>query len=101
MSVCISRHGEYGEHAQADPEDPFVCSRCFTYDESAIRASLAHAAELEAAVDRVRRMHPRGAEESSNLAPGLWCPGCGEERRDRGFGACRTRRVLDGEHGVQ
>ena len=61
----------------------------------------AHVAELEAAVDRVRRMHPRGSEESHNLEPGLWCPGCGEQRRDRGFGACRTRRVLDGEQVVQ
>ena len=48
-----------------------------------------HVRDLEAAVDRVRRMHPRGAEESSALAPGLWCPGCGEE--------CRIRRALDGD----
>lgn len=54
------------------------------------------ARELTAAVDRVRRMHPRGAEESSALAPGLWCPGCGEERTDKGWGGCRTRLVLDG-----
>lgn len=56
-----------------------------------------HVDELEAAVDRIRRMHPRGEDESSALAPGLWCPGCGEPRTDNGFGACRTRRVLEGD----
>jgi hypothetical protein len=55
-------------------------------------------AELEAAVDRVRRMHPRGSEDSRPLAPGRWCPGCGETRTLEGYGSCRTRGVLDGEN---
>lgn len=51
--------------------------------------------ELEAAVDRVRRFHPRGDEESSDLAPGIYCPGCGEPRANQGDGGCRTRRTMD------
>lgn len=48
----------------------------------------------EAAIDRVRRRHPRGDEEPGPLAPGLWCPGCGEPRGDDGWGACRDRKAL-------
>ncbi len=48
----------------------------------------------EAALDRVRHRHPRGDEEPGPLAPGLWCPGCGNERADRGFGGCPDRRAL-------
>ena len=49
---------------------------------------------LAAAVDRVRRRHPRGDEESSYLAPGLWCPTCGRERSDNGYGGCPDRNAL-------
>jgi hypothetical protein len=49
---------------------------------------------LEAAVDRVRRRHPRGDEEAGMLAPGLWCPTCGRERSDNGYGACPDRAAL-------
>jgi hypothetical protein len=49
---------------------------------------------LEAAVERVRRRHPRGDEESGYLAPGLWCPTCGHERSDNGYGGCPDRQAL-------
>lgn len=51
-------------------------------------------ARIEAAVERVRKRHPRGDEESSILAPGLWCPTCGRERGDNGYGACPDRAAL-------
>lgn len=47
-----------------------------------------------AAVDRVRRRHPRGDEEPGPLAPGLWCPTCGRERADNGYGGCPDRNAL-------
>lgn len=50
--------------------------------------------ELAAAVDRVRKRHPRGDEEPGPLAPGLWCPTCGRERTDNGYGACPERAAL-------
>lgn len=49
---------------------------------------------LAAAVDRVRRRHPRGDEEPGYLAPGLWCPTCGRERTDNGYGGCPDRNAL-------
>lgn len=52
---------------------------------------------LAAAVDRVRRRHPRGDEEPGPLAPGLWCPGCGRERTEGGYGACPERLALAGD----
>jgi hypothetical protein len=51
-------------------------------------------AEAEAAIDRIRRRHPRGDEEDGLLAPGLWCPTCGRERTDNGYGACPDRAAL-------
>lgn len=51
-------------------------------------------AALEAAIDRVRRRHPRGDEEAGTLAPGLWCPGCGQERSRNGYGGCPDRNAL-------
>lgn len=50
---------------------------------------------LAAAVDRVRRRHPRGDEEDGLLAPGLWCPTCGHERADGGYGGCPDRNALN------
>ena len=47
-----------------------------------------HVAELEAAIDRVRRLH---RQADSPLAPGKWCPGCGE------VVPCATIRALNGE----
>lgn len=47
-----------------------------------------HVVELEAAVDRIREFHDQ--EQYGLLAPGLWCPGCGEEI------PCRTIRALNG-----
>lgn len=43
--------------------------------------------ELEAAVDRVRRLHG----QYGPLAPGRWCPGCGEDT------PCSTVRALNGQ----
>lgn len=43
---------------------------------------------LEAAVDRVRRLH--GQYSALGLAPGVWCPGCGWEM------PCPTIAALDG-----
>ncbi len=45
------------------------------------------AEELEAAVDRVRHLH---SQNSTILAPGKWCPGCGYEV------PCPTIRALNG-----
>jgi hypothetical protein len=50
--------------------------------------------QYAAAVDRIRRRHPRGDEESGYLAPGLWCPTCGHERKDNGYGGCPDRQAL-------
>lgn len=44
---------------------------------------------LEAAIDRVRRLHDN--EQYGLLAPGRYCPGCGEEI------PCRTIRALNGQ----
>lgn len=60
----------------------------------AAAALTARALAAEAAVDRVRRRHPRGDEEGGVLAPGLWCPTCGRERSENGFGACSDRAAL-------
>jgi len=46
-----------------------------------------HIAELEAAIDRVRRLHSQPQEF---LAPGKWCPGCGWVE------PCPTIRALNG-----
>lgn len=48
-----------------------------------------HVRELEAAIDRVRRFHSQRSE--IGLAPGKWCPGCGEVE------PCRTIRALNGD----
>lgn len=45
-------------------------------------------AELEPAVDRVRRLH---SQDTSVLAAGEWCPGCGHEE------PCPTTRALNGQ----
>lgn len=55
---------------------------------------------LAAAVDRVRRRHPQGDEEPGPLAPGLWCPGCGHERTDGGYGGCPDRLALAPQDGA-
>lgn len=47
-----------------------------------------HVAELEAAIDRVRRLH---SQDDGYLAPGKWCPGCGE------VAPCSTVRALNGQ----
>lgn len=47
--------------------------------------SRTHVAELEAAIDRVCRLH---AQDDSLLAPGRWCPACGNET------PCPTIRAL-------
>lgn len=49
------------------------------------RAADPHVLELEAAVDRVRRLHH---QDDSLLAPGRWCPACGQET------PCSTIRAL-------
>lgn len=79
------------------------CS-CDCFSHKGIRQEMALRAECEtlraerdalaAAVDRIRRRHPRGDEEMSALAPGLWCPGCGRERTDNGYGGCPDRQAL-------
>jgi hypothetical protein len=51
-------------------------------------AADAHTRELEAAVDRIRAFHSQ--DDDGLLAPGRWCPGCGEPT------PCRTIRVLNG-----
>lgn len=48
-----------------------------------------HIRELEAAVDRVRRLH--GQFSALGLAPGEWCPGCGHPE------PCPTIRALNGQ----
>lgn len=45
--------------------------------------------ELAPAVDRVRRLHSQN--EASILAPGKWCPACGQET------PCPTIRALKGD----
>lgn len=57
-------------------------------DERAYQKYRHHLAELEAAIDRIRRMHNNG--ESDFLAPGKWCAGCGEVY------PCKTIRILQG-----
>ena len=57
----------------------------------------ARAEAAEAAIDRVRKRHPRGDEEPGPLAPGLWCPTCGMERKDNGYGGCPDREALRGD----
>jgi hypothetical protein len=49
----------------------------------------AHVLELEAAIDRVRRRHAQTSD--LGLAPGKWCPECGQEE------PCATRRALRGK----
>ena len=44
--------------------------------------------ELEAALDRVRRLHQ---QDTRYLAPGDWCPGCGDRE------PCATKRAVRGE----
>ena len=44
-----------------------------------------HVAELEAAIDRVRFLH----SQDGPLAPGKWCPACGDDQ------PCRTIRALN------
>lgn len=46
-------------------------------------------AELEPSIDRVRRLHSQS--EDSILAPGRWCPACGQET------PCPTIRALRGD----
>lgn len=48
----------------------------------------AHVLELEAAIDRVRALHDQ--DDTGLLAPGRWCPGCGEPT------PCKTIRALNG-----
>lgn len=49
-----------------------------------------HVRELEESIDRVRHLH--GQDPSAlGLAPGKWCPGCGEEE------PCRTIRAVSGK----
>jgi hypothetical protein len=80
---------------------------CTCPEHESIRREMKHRAEtatlatiraerdaLAAAVDRVRNRHPRGDEEPGPLAPGLWCPTCGHERTDNGYGACPDRQAL-------
>lgn len=45
--------------------------------------------ELEAAIDRVRRLHDQYS--AIGLAPGEWCPGCGHPE------PCPTIRALNGQ----
>lgn len=49
----------------------------------------AHIAELEAAIDRVRRLHSQHSD--IGLADGAYCPGCGFPV------PCPTERALRGE----
>lgn len=45
MSVCISRSGEYGDHAGLDPENFYCCSRCGAFvEEMAVAAAMSAAA---------------------------------------------------------
>lgn len=50
-------------------------------------AALAAVEELQAALDRVRRLHQ---QETGNLAAGDWCPGCGDRE------PCATKRAVRG-----
>jgi len=64
-------------------------------DDRAVRLALtvakvtAERDELEAAVDRVRRLH--GQYSELGLADGSWCPGCGYPV------PCPTIKALNGE----
>lgn len=40
MSICVSRHGEYSEHGEYDPDNDYICTRCFTFDEDAALTEL-------------------------------------------------------------
>ena len=50
-------------------------------------AALAAVEELQAALDRVRRLHQ---QDTGNLAAGDWCPGCGDRE------PCATKRAIRG-----
>ena len=84
-----------------DTDAPCTCT-CVSHEgvrrEMALRSEVsqvrAERDALAAAVDRVRRRHPRGDEEPGPLAPGLWCPTCGHERSDGGYGGCPDRLAL-------
>lgn len=73
MSTCISRVGEYSEHAAPDVSGParFICSRCFVLDEDALMDALARA---ESTLAAVRDIHERwGNTEADDLDPlALW-----------------------------
>ena len=62
--------------------------------QAALDEARAEVARAKSALDRVRRRHPRGDEEGGVLAPGLWCPTCGRERSENGYGACPDRAAL-------
>lgn len=93
---CMCREGAYLGAQKSGT--PIRCERCqgiaCTAEIRIIAALLTQNAALSAAVDRVRRRHPRGDEESGFMAPGLWCPTCGRERRDNGYGGCDDRQAL-------
>jgi hypothetical protein len=94
--TCMCREGAYLGAQRSG--DPIRCERCHKVvcppETRIIAALLTQIEALSAAVDRVRRRHPRGDEEGGLLAPGLWCPTCGRERRDNGYGACDDRQAL-------
>lgn len=59
-----------------------------TYTEEGTYDVLLRLREMRAATKRVRALH---SQSDDLLAPGKWCPACGEES------PCSTIRALDGE----
>lgn len=53
MSACISREGEYSNHTRS--ATPFICGRCYVFDEDAALATLAR-------VERLTFMDDDGSE---------------------------------------
>ena len=50
MSHCISSHGEYSD---CDPDQDFICKRCFALDEDALFAKVER---LNATIERVKAL---------------------------------------------
>lgn len=72
--------------ALSDVVSEIVTRNVAAAEEEATRLA-EHVAELEPALDRVRRLH---SQDDSLLEPGKWCPGCGHEE------PCPTIRALKG-----
>ena len=67
MSTCISRHGEWSDHALAtsgNAEDRFQCSRCLVLDEGALLNALEVTEAGLAEAKRIRDQYRRRLKES-------------------------------------